>query len=58
MVSQPSLDLDSHLAILLSSFARWLPPHENEPAPTERAESIRRNVSEALAFMQIEHTFK
>jgi hypothetical protein len=43
--------------VAMSSFQRWLPPHEQELVTTEDVARIRGNVESALSFMGIKHTF-
>jgi hypothetical protein len=43
--------------VSLKSISRWLPPHDNERIDQDKADAIRQNISDAMTFMQIEHTF-
>lgn len=44
--------------ILRTSFDSWLPPHVMDEVSSDEKERIRYNVSSALDFMKIKHTFE
>jgi hypothetical protein len=41
-----------------NSLKKWLPPHEGEPITEQSVRRIKKNVSDALAFMDIPHRWK
>lgn len=47
-----------HERIFLNSKNRWLPPYEAESVTEQKLAEIKKNISDALDFMQISHSFE
>ncbi|MBM3837856.1 MAG: hypothetical protein FJ398_07790 [Verrucomicrobia bacterium] len=44
--------------VYLDSLQRWQPPFDSEKLTQKRVSEIRQNISEALGFMGVKHSFK
>ncbi|MBI2946214.1 MAG: hypothetical protein HYY23_01105 [Verrucomicrobia bacterium] len=44
--------------VYLDSLRAWKPPFDLEKLNQKRVAEIRRNISEALSFMGVKHSFK
>lgn len=56
---EPFTDKRGHYleTISLKSFDHWLPPHADDAIDAGKRDEIRKNISDALTFMDIDHRF-